>query len=221
MNIFSHSFFRLLVLSLVLLSLATTLPGQSVKTSNEKAEITYLSLPSRPLPKEVRTYSQSVSATDGTRATYVTALKTLENAIDIPGYRKAEFGDVHVELIPSAFAMDQFYARGNGDAKAPKFVAFVPAYMSVTMRILARGGEVLHEEVFGPDQGAPAAGANPLNPPVPAYTGSPLRNPNSLTRYDVRLSGEWTTEAALKKAVLAEYGRHVVSGGHGLILTRC
>ena len=207
-------------LLVALLAAPQALSAQKVKLKQDRVAVTHLRLPTRHLPAAARTYSRSVSATTDTRATLGGALGTLERGAAIPGYRRVDLGDVHVELLPEPFQTGRLYSQRKETStkdkegnvkKTVSYTALVPAYFTVTARVLARGGEVLHEERFGPAAGAPskAKGTTRLVREPGAYAGEPLLHPSTTYRYDVRLDGTWSSEAELAKSTRKGWSRHV------------
>ncbi|MFK8057539.1 MAG: hypothetical protein AB8F78_15545 [Saprospiraceae bacterium] len=145
---------------------------------------------------------------------------TLLNGLKVPGYSEVNVGDVHVELIPSALSVDAIYTdrkesstkdKEGNVTKTVSHTAYVPAYLNATLRVLAQGGEVLHEEVFGPSEGAPKFSGNNTNPEPGLYEGEVLYSKSTVYRYDIKLDGSSKTASALQASIKKNWGRHLAA----------
>jgi len=213
--------FYLLSAAMILASLFPQVASaQKVKTKSEKVEITHLILPSRPLAKDVRTYSRSISTSTDIRKSMGSGYNTLLGGLKIPGFAEAKMGDVHIELIPSALVTGQVKVNKKESStkdkegnvtKTVSFSAVVPAYMNARLRVLAQGGEVLHEEIFGPSEGAPASTSANERKAVGPYTGEVLKGPSTLTRYDIKLDGSSPSSSGLQSSIKKNWGRHMAA----------
>jgi len=214
-------YFNLLLAALgLVLCFPTTSLSQKVKTKNEKVEFSHLILPQRPLPLEVRTYSTSISTTSDIVSSLGSGYSMLSKALQIPGYATAELGDIHLELIPSAFEYDPVYTTRkessskdkNGKVtKSVTYYAYLPTYLNATLRVLAQGGEVLHQEVFGPSRGAPKASVATRVAAPGMYEGTTLQNPSTASRFDIKFDASARTEAALRASIKKNWARHLAA----------
>ncbi len=189
--------------------------AQKVKTKSEKVEIKHLVFPTRPLPKAVRTYSRSVSAASETVQSLGASYPKLEANAALPGYQEVALGDVHVEIIPSAVITGQIYSKKKESREKDKdgkevvsvsFEAYVPTYFNFELRVIEKGGRVLHHELFGAPEGAPSGDASAR--PVGAYQGERLAGPTTDYRFDLQLDGSWPSQNALQRSVDQNWAVH-------------